>query len=320
MLNFLRNNQPFFFILYSWIILIVILPIKYFKDSSVDSSIVSKTFLSLPFFVYYILFAAIVFYTSFKINRIINKSVLFPKSFYLSGLIYLILMLFYSTITYSILPAIGNLFVVLALEQFFKVFRNETCKNLIFKSSLFLVISMLFSPLNIILLPVVWVILFVIRPFDWREYIMPFFVLILFGLYIVPFGLINGELFSWFESWWVYFSSLRVIPVKFSLLVYIVFLSLSLFLSINPISSTFVRSNNRYKKVTWVVISLLFFTLCSCFTSVFFLGFYPPFIYPFFVPISIIIATGLIRSRFKWIIDLLLIAFFIVMVLLLCLQ
>ena len=94
-----------------------------------------------------------------------------------------------------------------------------------------------------------------------------------------------------------------------------------LFLSINEENLDIKKgSYNRYKKVTWVVISLLFFALCSCFTSVFFLGFYPPFIYPFFVPISIIIATGLIRSRFKWIIDLLLLAFFIVMVLLLCLQ
>ena len=214
------------------------------------------------------------------------------------------------------LPAIGNLFVVLALEQFFKIFRNETCKNLIFKASLFLVISMLFCPLNILLLPVSWVILLVIRPFDWREYIMPLFVLILFGLYIIPFGIINGNLYIWYDTWWNYFSSLNVNTVKLSLIAYILFLSLGLFLSINPISSTFINSNNRYKKITWVVVSLLFFTLCSCFISVFFLDFYPPFVYPFFVPISIIIATGLIRSRFKWIIDLLLLAFFIVMTLL----
>ena len=309
MLNFLRYNQPIFFIISAWIAILIMLPFQYFIPITNPTDLPFGKILQLPVFIYYLIFAGVVFFTSFKINRIVNKSVLFPKSFYLSGFIYLVLMLLYCPIPFLFLPIISNLFIVMALQEFFKIFRNENCKNIIFKASVWLLLSAILCPVNVFLLPILWVILLIIRPFDWREYIMPILVVVVFGLYIVPFGVINGELFYWFNSWWGSHILFNYLSSKQILWFYIGFLALGLIFSINPVSSTFIRSNNRYKKVTWVIISLLFFALLTAVCSVPVFGVKIPIIFPFFIPISIIISTGLIRSRYKWLIDLFFLSF-----------
>ena len=311
MLNFLRYNQPIFFIISAWTVLLTMLPFQYFNAVPVPADLPFGIILKLPVFIYYLLFAGVIFFTSFKINRIINKSVLFPKSFYLSGFIYLVLLVLYCPIPFLFLPIISNLFIVMAMQEFFKIFRNENCKNIIFKASVWLLLSAVLCPVNIFLVPITWLMLLIIRPFVWREYIMPILVLVVFGLYIVPFGIINGNLFSWFNSWWDSHILFNYLDSKYILWFYIGFLALGLVFSINPISSTFIRSNNRYKKVTWVIISLLFFGLLIAVCSVPLFGIKIPFIYPFFIPISIIISTGLIRSRYKWLIDLFFLTFFL---------
>ena len=309
MLNFLRNNQPFFFILSAWVVLLLGLPSQYYSLVPNKPFLLLTTLFRLPVLVYYLIFAGLIFFTSFKINRIINKSVLFPKSFYLPGFLYLTFMVFYAPVEYLFLPSLSNLFIVLAMGEFLQIFRNESCKNLIFKANLFLFLSIVVSPLNFILIPISWVILFIIRPFEWREYIMPIIVLLLFAIYIVPFGLIYNELDVWLISWWnslinFKFSSKTIIPI-----IYIIFLSIGLIFSINPISNTFIRSNNRYKKIIWVIISLLFFSFLIALSSVFYLNYKNPHLYPFFIPMSIIISNGMIRNRFKWVIDLFLVLF-----------
>ena len=312
MLNFLRYNQPIFFIISAWTVLLIMLPFQYFKTEAIPIDLPFKAILNLPVFIYYLIFAGIVFFTSFKINRIVNKSVLFPKSFYLSGFIYLVLMVLYCPIPFLFLPIISNLFIVMAIQEFFKIFRNESCKNIVFKCSVWLLLSALLCPVNLFLLPITWLILLIIRPFEWREYIMPILVLIVFGFYFVPFGIINGEVLLWFNSWWDSHLLFNYLSSKQILWFYMGFLTLGLIFSINPISSTFIRSNNRYKKITWVIISFLFFGLVVTVCSVLVFGVKVPFIFPFFIPISIIISTGIIRSRYKWLIDLLFLTFILV--------
>ena len=312
MLNFLRNNQPFFFILSGCIMLLLAIPIQYINTNPLNEENPLNFFSKLPTLVYYLLFSSLIFFTAFKINRLINKSVLYPKSFYVSGFIYLMLMVLYAPIQFLFLPIISNLLIVLAVGEFFLIFRNENCKNLIFKANLYLFLSALFSPANVFLIPISWFVLFIIRPFVWREYLMPFLVLLLFSIYIIPFGLINGQLETWKELWWSFLSPSSFLSNNIILIIYISFLSLGLFFSINPISTTFIRSNNRYKKITWVIITLLFFTLLISVLSVFLLKLEVPFLFPFFIPMSIIISNGIIRSRFKWILDLLLLLFIVI--------
>ena len=311
MLNFLRSNQPFYFIVSVLAILTLSLCFQYFNYDLSSYIIPFKIFAKVPLVVNYLLLTSLIFFTSFKINRVVNKSVLFPKSFYLPGFLYLLFMTFYAPVSYLFFPAISNLLIVMAMGEFFQIYRNESCKNKIFKANLYLFLSTLFSPFNILLVPISWIVLFIIRPFEIREYIMPLIVLLLFSLYIVPFGLINGQLNSWIYNWWNSLTNYSTLPSKLLLTNYILFFSIGFIFSINPISRTFISSNNRYKKIIWVIISLLFFSLLISIISGFSFKPYIPYLYPFFIPICIIISNGMIRSRVKWVIDIFLFLFII---------
>ena len=311
MLNFLRSNQPFYFIVSVLAILTLSLCFQYFNYDLSSYIIPFKIFAKVPLVVNYLLLTSLIFFTSFKINSVVNKSVLFPKSFYLPGFLYLLFMTFYAPVSYLFFPAISNLLIVMAMGEFFQIYRNESCKNKIFKANLYLFLSTLFSPFNVLLVPISWIVLFIIRPFEIREYIMPLIVLLLFSLYIVPFGLINGQLNSWIYSWWSSLTNYTTLPSKLLLTNYIMFFSVGFIFSINPISSTFISSNNRYKKIIWVIISLLFFSLLISVISGFSFKPHIPYLYPFFIPICIIISNGMIRSRVKWVIDIFLFLFII---------
>ena len=118
MLSFLRSNNPIYFF-FSAAILPVIATIHYLNSSELNWPI--EAFFRLNKTALYTLYVFTVFFTALRINLIINKSVFFQKSNYASGLIYIVLIGFSGNIQSSLNPLLGNLFVVLALENLFKI-------------------------------------------------------------------------------------------------------------------------------------------------------------------------------------------------------
>ena len=304
MLNILRTNQPFVFIVSGWSIMLLHLIVHFNDPYGFEGDHLFFNLIGiLPKFLFYVLIYIVVFFTAFYINVIINRSVLFPKSFYLPGLLYIVLMSCFDSIEEFALPIVANLFLVFALGNLLKIFRNESCKNLVFKASLHILISSVFFSLNIFLIPLIWVVLFIIRPFKWREYVMPIVTLIVLSAYVVPFGIINKNLSAVLMTWWEtglisYFESTNLIMQLFTGFVAITFI-----LSIRPIARTFLHSNNRFKRVVWVVIAMLICTLLLCVIDL--LIYNRPFgaIIPFFVPLAIFLSNGFIRSKYKWLCD-----------------
>ena len=188
MLNFLRSNNPIYFFFSSAIIPIIAL-LYYVNSSNLLWTI--ESFFQLNPAILYVLYSFTIFFTALRINLIINKSVFFQKSNYASGLIYVVLIGVFGNIQFSLNPLLGNLFLVLAIENLFKIFRNKYCKIEVFNASCWLIISCFFYGLNIFLLPVLWLALYFIRPFQWREYLMPLIALVFLGAFFIPISLIN---------------------------------------------------------------------------------------------------------------------------------
>ena len=140
---------------------------------------------------------------------------------------------------------------------------------------------------------------------------MPVVTLIVLAAYIIPFGLINENLYPGFLTWWEtgmvsYYKSNPLI-IQF----FIGFITITFMLSIRPIARSFLHSNNRFKRVVWVVISMLVFTLFLCVIDL--LIYDRPFgaIAPFFVPLVIFLSNGFIRSKYKWLCDSCLVLFIV---------
>ena len=202
MLSVLRTNQPFFFIISAWLILILNGVIFYNNGEVTEIGFIFFKLIGLPKILIYLVLFIVVFYTGFLINSVVNRSVLFEKSYYLSGLLYVVLVTSFGDIISYFLPLIGNLFLVLSLKNLLQIFRANSCKKQVFNASIFILFSAFFYSLSLFILPLVWIVLFIIRPFVWREYLMPIIVLLISFAYVIPFGILNENILEMMSLWW----------------------------------------------------------------------------------------------------------------------
>ena len=311
MLSILRTNQPFFFIVSAWLILILN-GLIYFNNGDVKE--VEFELLKLigapKILVYFVLFI-VVFYTGFLINSVVNKSVLFEKSYYLSGLLYVVFVTSFGDIISYLLPLIGNLFLLLSLKNLLLIFRANSCKRQVFNASIFILFGALFYSLNLFILPLVWIVLFIIRPFVWREYLMPIIVLLISFAYVIPFGILNENILEMMSLWW---SSSQIsyheISPSVGLLI-MGFISVTFLLSFKSIVNTFIYSNNRYKRVIWVVVAMMVFTILLSVLDFLLFNRSSGGLVPFLIPLVIFLSNGFIRNRIQWVCDLVFILFFV---------
>ena len=311
MLSVLRTNQPFFFIISAWLILILNGVIFYNNGEVTEIGFIIFKLIGLPkILIYFILFFT-VFYTGFLINSVVNRSVLFEKSYYLSGLLYVVLVTSFGDIISYFLPLIGNLFLVLSLKNLLQIFRANSCKKQVFNASIFILFSAFFYSLSLFILPLVWIVLFIIRPFVWREYLMPIIVLLISFAYVIPFGILNENILEMGALWWSSSqNSFHEITPSVGLLI-MGFFSVTFLLSFKSIVNTFIYSNNRYKRVIWVVVAMMVFTILLSVLD--FLLFHRSFggLVPFLIPLVIFLSNGFIRNRIQWVCDLVFILFFV---------
>ena len=311
MLSVLRTNQPFFFIISAWLILILNGVIFYNNGEVTEIGFIIFKLIGLPKILIYLVLFITVFYTGFLINSVVNRSVLFEKSYYLSGLLYVVLVTSFGDIISYFLPLIGNLFLVLSLKNLLQIFPANSCKKQVFNASIFILFSAFFYSLSLFILPLVWIVLFIIRPFVWREYLMPIIVLLISFAYVIPFGILNENILEMGGLWWSSSqNSFHEIIPSTGLLI-MGFISITFLLSFKSIVNTFIYSNNRYKRVIWVVVAMMVFTILLSVLD--FLLFHRSFggLMPFLIPLVIFLSNGFIRNRIQWICDLVFILFFV---------
>jgi hypothetical protein len=299
MLNFLRSNNPIYFF-FSAAIFPVITLLYYVNTVDLLWSI--ESFFQVNPVILYGLYSFTIFFTALRINLIINKSVFFQKSNYASGLIYIILISLYGNIYSSLNPLFGNLFIVLAIENLFKIFRNKSCKIEVFNASCWLFISSIFYGLNIFLLPILWLTLYFIRPFQWREYIMPLVALIFLGAFFIPISLLSDAIYSFFKewlasSWGVGYS--KAYKWNYNSLAVLV----GLLICFSSLIFTFTKSTNRYKKISWIMVSLLALSFAQFLYVKFIFSIDYPLFFVLAVPFSILLSNAVLNSKYPRLID-----------------
>ena len=311
MLSILRNKQPFFFIMSAWLILIFNGMIYFNRSEVTEIGFIFFKLIGAPKILIYLILFIIVFYTGYLINSIVNRSVLFEKSYYISGLLYVVLVTSFGDIISYLLPLIGNLFLVLSFKNLLQIFRSKSCKKQVFNASFFILFSSFFYSYSLFILPLVWIVLFIIRPFVWREYLMPIIVLLISFAYVIPFGILNENMWEMGAIWWSSSeNSFHKVSPSVGMLI-LGFVSVNFLLSLKSIVNTFIYSNNRFKREVWVVVAMMFFTILLGVLD--FLLFHRSFggLVPFLIPLVIFLSNGFIRNRILWICDLVFILFFV---------
>ena len=136
------------------------------------------------------------------LNRVINNNEIFNRNTFLPALIYLITM---SAIKeHQVLSpiVISNLFWILALRRLFNISRQVPCKKEVFDATVLMLFGGLFYFPSILMVALVWIALKILRPFVWREWVIPFFAFVVFGAYWIV-ALIWGDTLN---NWADYFT------------------------------------------------------------------------------------------------------------------
>jgi hypothetical protein len=122
----------------------------------------------------FVLAGAIISLNAHQLNNVFNRNTFFSKDSFLPGFIYVTGLITFHMLDFSPL-LIGHTFIIGAFAALLQLKRQEPAKNLVFIGSFLIGASIVFSPMQITLALLPWFSLMIIRPFNWREWIIALF-------------------------------------------------------------------------------------------------------------------------------------------------
>lgn len=143
---------------------------------------------------------------AFFLTAVINRQNVLKESSHLPALLYVILMsCFPEQLSFNPL-LFANFFIIIFLNSIFNFFKQETAVYEVFDAGLFIGIASLFYWPCLFLFPLIWASLYILRPFEWQEWVASFA-----GVFL-PF-LFFGAILYWFDM--LSFNSIKAILEPF---------------------------------------------------------------------------------------------------------
>lgn len=116
-----------------------------------------------------ILSGILVFLTAIVLNNLFNRHEFREKNTYLPSLIYVVLASYNDACYHLSGVVIASLLIALALVQIFKLNQNEDGRRDVFNAALLFGLSACFYPVLFLLFPLLFIVIWVLRPFVLRE-------------------------------------------------------------------------------------------------------------------------------------------------------
>ncbi len=268
LLKFYRTNQPLILVLLPLIIVVL-----WFPGFTGDEGVYVKN--STPLFRYiepqnellnrlagmlFVLAGGLI------LNRTINRNEFFKKNTFLPSFFYVVLMSLYSDTTMLHPIAVSNLFIIMAFQRLANIHSQVSCKSEMFDAGFYITIASMFYLPSILYFPMIWMVWFVFRPFQVKEFLLPLLAVLVVAIYYL-------SSFLFFETmeaydWGNLFNSSMYITVsnkKISTLLLVFVSLLSLFGAVEIVRKQF-SNTMRFKKLT---TSLFIFAVISFVLSAF---------------------------------------------------
>jgi hypothetical protein len=313
-ISIFKNNQTVSIILLS--VIMIILWIPAFQEAS---SIPYNN--TMPLYEFYVRGAnnlpyihnvvAVIMIVSEAIllNYILNKFEIMAKKTALPAIFYCLLMSCCKPLTHFYPLLFSNFFILLALLKIGLSYRVEEAFSSIFDASFFIATASLFYFPSIIIYPLIWVTLIVIRPFIWREWIISMIGLVLPYLFVVVYYfwtdkvnfLLYDKIFFPSSDSLLTLSSQRnsFIAVSTLLLLFIV-LSISTLLRGWPVNT--ILSRNFLVVLFWLFgLAILSYTMAPVFRI--------NYLAIAAIPLAVFVANYFLMTKSKWISEIVFILF-----------
>lgn len=211
--------------------------------------------------------SVLVFLNAISINWIYNSNEFLERNSYMSSLLYIILMSFYHSFYSLDGLLLAHTFLILMMSRFFELSQQEDGKKQVFNGMFFAGIAATFHPPLIALFPFLCIMVWVVRPFVLRE-----FLLAIMG-FSVP--LLYAIVYLWYSGHQIVLKLLDQVTnytnKQTDFLVTAVLFTLLFILSIVSIRARMQKSTIRLKKLTTILWWFLFIALVlGCVDFIFF--------------------------------------------------
>lgn len=300
-----KNNQPLSIILLS--IMMIVLWIPAFQNTSpipYNNTMPLYEFYArgannLPY-IHNIIALVLVVSESILLNYILNKFEIMAKKTAMPAIFYCLLMSCCKPLTHFYPLLFTNFFILLALFKIGLSYRIDEAFSSIFDASFYIAIASLFYFPSIIIYPLIWVTLIVIRPFIWREWLISLLGLLLPYVFVVVYYFWTDKVnFLLYDK--IFFPSsdslLTLSNQRDTFLAVASFLLLLLILSVVhllkgwPVNT--ILSRNFLVVLLWLLgLSILSYSMAPVFNIT--------YLAIAAIPLAVFIANFFLMTRFKW--------------------
>ncbi len=254
---------------------------------------------NLPY-IHNIIALVLVVSESILLNYILNKFEIMAKKTAMPAIFYCLLMSCCKPLTHFYPLLFTNFFILLALFKIGLSYRIDEAFSSIFDASFYIAIASLFYFPSIIIYPLIWVTLIVIRPFIWREWLISLLGLLLPYVFVVVYYFWTDKVnFLLYDK--IFFPSsdslLTLSNQRDTFLAVASFLLLLLILSVVhllkgwPVNT--ILSRNFLVVLLWLLgLSILSYSMAPVFNIT--------YLAIAAIPLAVFIANFFLMTRFKW--------------------
>ena len=131
---------------------------------------------------------------------------------------------------------------------------------------------------------------------------MPIIAILFMGVYFITFYLLFPEHNMWLISLKdTYFVEISIKNITWWY--WVVLLVSGLVISAKTVFISFSRSSNRYKKITWILISLLLCCVLQLIFRLTTLNVNASFLYGILIPFSVLVSNTILSTKKPWIVS-----------------
>lgn len=202
--------------------------------------------------------SVIIFFNAIGLNLIFNNQNFFEKTTYFPAFIYIVWMSFFNGMYNPDGLLLSHAVCIIMLSQLFRLNQNEDGRKLVFNAAFLVGLATCFHLTMVILLPFLFFMVWIVRPFVLRESLLLLSGFTVPLLYAGVLMLFQGQSVN--QSWDINLHSLydEQITILFIASIIVLFIIISFF----GVRNKLKKSSIRFRKLVRMLWIFLFLTLC----------------------------------------------------------
>jgi hypothetical protein len=152
-------------------------------------------------FVNVLLAALVVFVQSLLLNRLVNQYGLLGKPTFLPALMYVAISGLFTPFLVLSLPLFCNFLIIWMLFRLFSLYKSNDAKSASYDLGMIVAIGSLIYLPFIYLFLIIWIALFIFKPFNWREIVAGIMGYITIFFFLAVYYYLNGNIMQFNNIW-----------------------------------------------------------------------------------------------------------------------